>query len=155
MGPVGKEWALLLEAPRALDFLRWGSANSRSIFQLLSRPRVGHNSEQWASALPSADDGEVLTCLAATLIGTCGVEGGAHSLVAEGSAWDNESLSTWRCCLLVLEELLPRNWQIELLDPGSASEASGPMQERWCNTKTARRWNQETEEWAGHDGATA
>lgn len=59
------------ESPK-LDFLRWDSATSQGIFQLLGRPRPGQNSEQWASALPSAEDAEVVTCLAATLIDTCG-----------------------------------------------------------------------------------
>lgn len=35
--------------------------------------------------------------------------------------WDNEALSTWRCCLLVLEGSLLRNWQMELKDPGSST----------------------------------
>lgn len=44
-----------------------------------------------------------------------------HSLVAGVSVWDNEALSSWRCCLLVLEESLLRNWQMELTDPGSST----------------------------------
>lgn len=34
---------------------------------------------------------------------------------------DNEALSTWRCCLLVLEESLLRNWQMKIMDPGSST----------------------------------
>lgn len=58
--------------------------------------------------------------------------------------WDNEALSTWRCRLLVLEESLPRNWQMELLDPGpSTLDASDSNEGSCCNGK---RWNKEAED---------
>lgn len=86
------------------------------------------SSDQGASSLPSVEDGEAATSLAGSNAdGHPWVEGAVHSPVAEGPAWDNEVLSTWRCCLLVMEEVSFRNWQIELLDPGLVSEASGTM----------------------------
>lgn len=74
VGPVGRDWALLLEALRALSWVSCPGTlpPAKASSSSSADPGQGWNSEQWASALPSAEDGEVVTCLVATLIDTCG-----------------------------------------------------------------------------------